>query len=311
MSEIEKNHSVCDRSLEFSLVPGEIRVEVSRSDGAISAAFQHATSCGPRGTLVLIHGVASNASRWEEFVEKADFRCSWNVVRLDLRAHGASVSASIATLEKHAEDLIALLNELQLESAVWVGHSLGAQIAMMTAVLHPERTDGLILLDPLITEALTSKAASMKKHRFLLVMLERLGRFLNALGFRRRLASYSLRRHDEKARQMLALGGEALEAFIKEYSSPWRDLNHIHFASYMRDLLEVLRPNAPIEELDLPVLVLASRNGAFTDPEKMAIWTSRMPGASFDAVPCAHWPLTECPDQVSDAMKAWLKKIFP
>lgn len=145
------------RELAFALTPGETRVEVVRPDGALSASFAPAPLGreAARGTLVLIHGVASNASRWEEFTERTPLRRDWNVVRLDLRGHAASVTTVPATLEKHAEDLVALLDALEIRRAVWVGHSLGAQIAMMTATLYPERTAGLVLLDPLVDEALT------------------------------------------------------------------------------------------------------------------------------------------------------------
>lgn len=303
----------CRRELAFALNPGETRVEVMRPDAALSASFAPAAvgSGTAQGTLVLIHGVASNASRWEEFAERTPLRRDWNVARLDLRAHAASTAAGTATLEKHADDLAALLDALGLEKAIWVGHSLGAQIAMHAAVRHPTRTAGLVLLDPLVDEALTPKAEAMARRRPVIRALELWGRFLHAVGFRRRLPHYSLREHDQRARAMLAKGGDALEAFIKEYSSPWRDLGHIHLAPYMRDLLETGRPSPDIRGLGLPVLVFGSRSGTFTDPAKMARWVEGMPGGAYETVPCVHWPLTECPDEVSRAIADWLGKSFP
>lgn len=301
------------RELAFALTPGETRVEVVRPDGALSASFAPAPLGreAARGTLVLIHGVASNASRWEEFTERTPLRRDWNVVRLDLRGHAASVTTVPATLEKHAEDLVALLDALEIRRAVWVGHSLGAQIAMMTATLYLERTAGLVLLDPLVDEALTPKAEKMAARRPLVRALEGWGRFLHAVGWRRRLPHYSLREHDQRAREMLKAGGDALEAFIKEYSSPWRDLGHIHLEHYMRDLLETGRPSPDIRGLGIPVLVFGSRSGSFTDPVRMARWVEGMPGGAYETVPCVHWPLTECPDEVSGAMAAWLGRTFP
>ena len=110
---------------------------------------------------------------------------------------------------------------------------------MRAAVLYPDRIQGMVLMDPLVTSALTPSALAHRRKYPLLVTVEFLARMLNALGIRRRMPHYSLRAHDRKAREMLARGGDALQAFIDEYSSPLKDLGHIHTACYMRDILEV------------------------------------------------------------------------
>lgn len=300
----------CHRELACDLVPGEERLEIFRPDAALSVGFIPCTG-EVTGVLVLIHGVASNASRWEEFVEFTTLRSHWHLIRLDLRAHGASSTTSVATLEKHADDLVAVLDHLKMERAVWVGHSLGAQIAMMSAMRHPMRTAGLVLLDPLVSGTLTRRALVMKRWRPLVRILEVWGRMLQAIGWRRRLPKYSLRRHDEEARKMLLKGGEEFRAFVREYSSPWSDLRHIHLAPYMRDLLEVCRQTPAVEAFQMPSLVVASQHGAFTDPEKVVAWVERMPRGAVTTVACVHWPLTECPMDVSQAIEEWLERIFP
>ncbi len=99
--------------------------------------------------LVLIHGLTGDLSIW--FLCKAMDILSetYRVTTYDLRGHGYSDSPpSGYTSADHAEDLIALLDELEIPRARLVGHSFGAVIALHTAVLDPERVEALVLSDP-------------------------------------------------------------------------------------------------------------------------------------------------------------------
>ncbi len=300
----------CPEELLFDLVEGEEHREVALADGALSYAVASCRSGPCAGTIVLIHGVGSNASRWEEFTEQTPLREGWRIIRLDLRGHGASESREKATLEIHAADLMRVLDDAGIEKAVLVGHSLGAQIAMRAAVLYPDRIQGMVLMDPLVTSALTPSALAHRRKYPLLVTVEFLARMLNALGIRRRMPHYSLRAHDRKAREMLVRGGDALQAFIDEYSSPLKDLGHIHTACYMRDILEVGRETPDLSGVGFPVLVIGASSGTFTDAGRMQEWVRSLRDGSWAVVNCFHWPLTECPEEVSRIIEEWIGREF-
>lgn len=300
----------CPTELLFELVEGEERREVALADGALSYALAACRNARCAGTIVLIHGVASNASRWEEFTEQTPLRDGWRIIRLDLRGHGASESRVKGTLEVHAADLMRVLDDVAVEKAVLVGHSLGAQIAMRAAMLYPERVLGMVLMDPLVSSALTPAALAHRKKYPLLVTVEFFARMLNAVGIRRRMPHYSLRAHDRKAREMLARGGDALQAFIDEYSSPLKDLGHIHTACYMRDILEVGRETPDLSQLEFPVLVIGASSGTFTDEKRMREWVGGLRDGTWAVVNCYHWPLTECPAQVSRIIENWIGREF-
>lgn len=299
--------------LRFDTVAGETLREVDIDGERFYYAYAPARSAH-KGTLVLLHGVASNASRWEEFVETSPLRESWAFLRADLRGHGANESNTRATLERFADDIVGLAGELRVETKrplLLVGHSLGAQIAMRAAVRHPGLADGLVLLDPLVTGALTPAATEKAAWVPFLKITEFFCRTLNRAGIARRLPKYNLRREDERARRMLREGGEAFKAFIRDFSSPWNDIAHVHLATYARDLLEVSRPTPALSGLDVPIFVLASSAGVFTDPVRMKAWTDELFDGEMATVDCAHWPLTECPLDVSAAIGEWTEKKFP
>ena len=43
---------------------------------------------GASGTVLLVHGLASNASRWAEFAQASRLPPDWALLRVDLRGHG-------------------------------------------------------------------------------------------------------------------------------------------------------------------------------------------------------------------------------
>ena len=98
--------------------------------------------------------------------------------------------------------------------------------------------------------------------------------------------------------------------FIREYSSPFKDLEHIHTAAYARDLLEVGRQTPDMRDVSVPILVIGSSAGAYTDPARMRRWVDKLADAQMETVECVHWPLTECPREVSAVIEHWIRERF-
>ncbi len=100
----------------------------------------------PRKTIILIHGLASNLTRWSEFVAATGLTGSWDLLRLDLRGHGGSLQRGRIGMNEWCADLAAILRAESVPQAVLVGHCLGANVALWFAHHHPEVTQGLALL---------------------------------------------------------------------------------------------------------------------------------------------------------------------
>lgn len=104
---------------------------------------------GKEGTpIVFLHSLAGNTGQWANQLEYLGK--SRRVIALDLPGHGKS-----ASIEKEGftvNDLSAVIQEsidsLNIEKYYLVGHSMGAVIATVLAAKKPERTEGLLLLDP-------------------------------------------------------------------------------------------------------------------------------------------------------------------
>lgn len=73
---------------------------------------------------------------------------SRGLVGVDLRGRGDSDKPESGYgLATHASDVVRVLDHLGLEDAVLLGHSMGAFVAMKTALASPDRVRALVLID--------------------------------------------------------------------------------------------------------------------------------------------------------------------
>ena len=83
---------------------------------------------------------------WDAFVP--EFSKKNRVITLDLLGHGSSESLGyVHSMEDNADVVHAVLAELRIRKAAFVGHSMGGYVALAFAELYPENVKGLVLLN--------------------------------------------------------------------------------------------------------------------------------------------------------------------
>jgi pimeloyl-ACP methyl ester carboxylesterase len=111
--------------------------------------------------LILIHGLLMNKHMFERLgpmLAEAGNR----VIALDLLGHGSSdrpEDLQRYSMPLFAYQVAALLDHLELDSAVVGGTSLGANVTLETAVRFPERVRALFIEMPVLDNALSAVAA--------------------------------------------------------------------------------------------------------------------------------------------------------
>jgi pimeloyl-ACP methyl ester carboxylesterase len=94
--------------------------------------------------LVAVHGFASDyrlnwvGSRWQETLTNAGFR----VIGLDCRGHGYSDKPhdeAAYSIDILAGDVVRLLDHLAVDSAAYLGYSMGSRIGLEVVISHPKR----------------------------------------------------------------------------------------------------------------------------------------------------------------------------
>ena len=265
----------------------------------------HGATGAPGPPILLLHGLASNRSRFAEFAESTSLGVRHPLVRVDLRGHGESATRRRIGTDLWCDDLVAILDAEAARDAFVVGHSLGAQVALHFAARHPQRVRALVLIDPVFRSALHGRWLGLARSIPLLAGTARLVRAANALGLHRgALKPLDLRALDAQAREALR-SPDAERAFVRRYSSIRADLRHVPLAVYLQDLVEMFRPAPLPRALGVPTLALLSTGGTFADPEAMRAALAG-PHVTIERVDCHHWPLTERPREVREAIGGWV-----
>jgi pimeloyl-ACP methyl ester carboxylesterase len=97
-------------------------------------------------TLIFVHGFACSHEDWN--AQLAHFSKTHEVVACDLRAHGATPGRPHeCSIEHYGGDVAALVNNLELERCVLVGHSMGCRVVLEANRLVADKVAGLVLVD--------------------------------------------------------------------------------------------------------------------------------------------------------------------
>jgi len=245
-----------------------------------SLAF-HVQVDGPADApvLVLLHSLGTNLHVWDWQVDLLATR--FRVVRPDLRGHGKSdVPAGPYRIEQMAEDVIALLDAMEIETFHLGGLSIGGLIAQQIAHLCRSRVESLTLCDT----ALVIPPATGWRDRAALVREQGIAAIVDAVIARWVTASYLLTPVTAALRQMLeATAPEGYAAACEAIASA--DLS------------------SQTDTLRLPTLVLVGSEDLATPPASAQALAAAIPGARLvEIAGAAHIPTAEKPGAVGAAM---------
>ena len=249
----------------------------SARDGA---GLAYSDSGGAGAALLFVHGWQGDRSIWDSIVVRLSdrFRC----VAADLRGFGASSSApGPYTLEQYSEDLCALVEFLELERVVVIGHSMGGKVAVRFAVDAPELVQALVLVAPVP---------------------------LGPAGFSEKGVAY--------LRATAGNAPAAREWLIKTIMAP----ASADVLDRLCHVASSASPTAVVESLDswvltdlshaakgvtAPALVIGFEHDA---PERVRDRAAALlPNARFEELPdCAHYAVLEQPSQVAEMIEAFI-----
>lgn len=260
--------------------------------------------------VLLLHGIASPSVLFAPLVPVLEKR---QVLVVDWPGHGLSgpVRVPADRLKQHVSNVIAdVLDEFGADRADIVGHSLGAQFALYTAVDQPERVRRVVTLGaPGAGIEGVLPIAAMK-----LMSLPGLGDLLLRLPT-------SERQFFRNA--AMAMGPGVLEqqtAHVQRAArlAGSRSLNATGTASMFRALLRAgrVRPDVALttEELrriSAPVLMFWGEDDVFLRPDDASASIEAIPDATLVRLDAGHAPWLEHPGAVALRIRDFLAADLP
>jgi len=205
-------------------------------------------------------------------------------------------SSNPYSAEAQAALTVGLMDALGLQRAILVGNSAGGTIALLTALMYPERVEALVLVDAAVYAG--GGAPSWALPLLRLPQVRRLGPLF--------------------VRQIQASGAEFLGAAwhdpsritpeVREgYSKPLRAQN------WDRALWELTLASRPLSldqrlgDVQVPVLVVTGDDDRIVPTEQSIRLAAEIPTATLVVIPdCGHVPQEECPGPFLEAVRQFL-----
>lgn len=106
----------------------------------------HYVEAGSGATVILVHGLADDASVWDSIIPQ--LAAKFRVIALDQIGFGGSDKPLLSyRVSTFVDFLDGFLSELKIQHASLVGNSLGGWVTAACALAHPERVERLVLSD--------------------------------------------------------------------------------------------------------------------------------------------------------------------
>lgn len=112
---------------------------------AISMQLLNYIQQGSGPHIILIHGLFGSLENLN-MIAKA-LRENYTVTSVDVRNHGNSFHENSMSYKELTQDIMNIMQHLSIDTAHFLGHSMGGKIAMSCALAFPEKINKLIIAD--------------------------------------------------------------------------------------------------------------------------------------------------------------------
>ncbi len=241
---------------------------------------------GGRSPAILLHDWMGRRTFWKETIQA--IAAERTVLALDFRGHGNSGTPQDGyTIEQLAADVVGLMDQLQIDRATIIGHSMGGMVAQQLAVSYAPRVSGLGLVTTIAVDSqnqLISKriAADAKRLGFRAAFGQHFSQWIGQKGG---LATMAWVR-----REMLRTSETVALALVESYSG--------------FDLREHLPSVSAL------TLVVAATADVSAIPSESELLAQLIPQARLMTIDgCGHFPMLEAPAELNRLIARFLKHV--
>jgi pimeloyl-ACP methyl ester carboxylesterase len=127
--------------------------------GEVRVHYKESSQVPPENspTFILLHGFGSHSFTWQEVLD--ELGVYGRVIAFDRPAFGLTErimrtqwQENPYTPEAQVKLTIGFMDNLNIEKAILVGHSVGGVVATQMVLEHPEHVEGLVLVSPALLQ---------------------------------------------------------------------------------------------------------------------------------------------------------------
>jgi 3-oxoadipate enol-lactonase len=214
----------------------------------------------------------------------------FTVLRADLRGHGQSPYAPSARLEDYADDVHALLTELNFAPCAVAGFAFGGMVTQALAVKYPQDVRALVIAS--CTSAQTPESAKAVAARGTDATRDGIASLLDVTMQRWLNDAFRSRGGDTATRARL------LSTDVRGWADAWHAMATIDTAPRLK-------------EIKAPTLCLVGEFDKSTPPPIMKAIADRIPSARYQVMPGGpHMLFIEQPEETAQAVGGFLKDVL-
>jgi pimeloyl-ACP methyl ester carboxylesterase len=231
------------------------------------------TAYGSGPVVILLHGGLGHAGNWGYQVP-ALINNGYRAILIDSRGHGHSTrDARPFSYELMASDVLAVMDQLKIEKAAFIGWSDGACIAMILASQAPARVAGVFFF------ACNMDPSGTKEFEFTPII----GRCIN-----RHIADY------------------------KHLSSTPDNFDEFSEAVGLMQKTQPNYSVQDLAQVSVPVTIVQSEHDEFIKREHAEYLVQNIPNAEFiELMGVSHFAPLQRPDPFNNTMLAFLSRVMP
>jgi 3-oxoadipate enol-lactonase len=235
--------------------------------------------------LVFSNSLGATLSMWDS--QAPVFQKQFRVLRYDTRGHGQStVTPGPYTIEQLGRDVLALLDELELDRANFCGLSMGGQTGMWLALNAAARLDTLILCNT------AAKIGTPELWNTRIETVRKAGMKSISTAVMERWFSSDFRRNSPD-----------LIAAIKQLFERTSPEGYAANCAAIRDF----DARETIAAIPTPTLVISGAHDAATTPADGRYLAHQIGGARYVELNAAHLSNIEAPDRFNAELNAFLQ----